>query len=181
MRIVTLTMCLLVMALIAGCNKAEKSPPTIVQPEAPAATTDSAEPDSSADAGSDYTALAGTKLSLASGDEVEIISVGKFDTDLQSLGGTIALEGRVAEVFADKGRMLLVDTDRMKACQDGCCPQAEVPVRLALENFEGKMPTAESEVIVVGDLTITNMGYEFAVQEIRQGGDVLMHSAAETV
>lgn len=180
MKTIVIAMCILALAIFAGCNKADKGK-VVAQPKpSPAKTLDptpsSGTPESET---SGYTALAGTNLSLASGEEVEIISVGKFDTDLQSLGGLIAVEGRVAEVFADKGRMLLVDTDPTKSCQDGCCPLAEVAVRLALENFEGEMPLAETEVIVVGDLTITSMGYEFAVQEIRQDGEVLLGKSEE--
>ncbi len=177
MKTVTILTCIVVLAFFAGCNKADKAP-TIVQPKTPVAKTADATP-ATQTTESDYTPLAGTNLALANGVEVGIISVGKFDTDLQSLGGLIAVEGRVAEVFADKGRMLLVDTDRMKGCQDGCCPLAEVAVRLALENFEGEMPLAETEVIVVGDLTITSMGYEFAVHEIRQAGEVLLGKSEE--
>ena len=172
MRTVTMTICILAWVFLAGCNKTDKAAVVALPQAAPAQTQELAV--NKAGAESAYTPLAGTMLSLANGKEVEIISVGKFDSDLQSLDGLIALEGRVLEVYADNGRLVLVDTDPTVDCSTGCCPQAQVPVRLALQDFAGDLPAVNSEVIIVGNLSVTKMGYDLVVQEIRQAGKVVL-------
>lgn len=118
--------------------------------------------------------LAGTTIALADGAQVEIISVGGFDQTYKTLNGTVAIEGRVAEVFPERGAFVLVDYDRMAECQSGCCPQAEVPVRLTLAEFKGELPSAELEIIVIGELALNDLGYELTVNEIRCGSEVLL-------
>lgn len=161
---------LLVMVFACDQGSAEtKSPATSSAAAAPAAGKPVAAP-----LDSEQASIVGTTIAIATGEEVEIISVGSFDQDYKSLSGVVAIEGRVAEVYPERGALLLVDYDRMADCESGCCPQAEVPVRLVLEEFNGELPPQDLEVVVVGDLTVKNMGYELVVNEIRHGDEVLL-------
>lgn len=183
MRKILVTIAVFAVALSVACNESSTEPPA----QTSTAPTTKAAPPPVKDApppsfGNDKVEeLAGTSFTLDSGEEVGILSVGDFDTQLNLLDGLIAIEGRVAEVFADRGAFVLVDADRMAGCSDGCCPDVEVPVRIALEEYEGGLPEADSQIVVVGDLEVTKMGYDFAVREIRQGEEVLLSPKIESV
>lgn len=123
-------------------------------------------------------ALAGTQLALADGREVEVLSVGKFDQAQASVSGLVAIEGRVAEAFPDQGALVLVDVDNMAGCGDSCCPQAQVPVKVNLADYSGALPVAGQQVVVVGDIARTGLGFELTVAEIRCGGETVLERAA---
>lgn len=178
--------------LLAACNQADEAPATQSRAAAPASAAQSASADIHDDhAGHDHAAqddhaadeghadgtaetAAAAPITLASGEQVEIIGVGYFDENIKSLDGLVAIEGRVKESHPDRGALILIDCSVEAGCTDGCCPEAEVPVRLDLSNYTGGLPAADTEVVVVGDLTVSDLGYELAVREIRQGEETLL-------
>ncbi|MEZ5337121.1 MAG: hypothetical protein R3F46_02560 [bacterium] len=159
---------------VAGCNKggastestasATSKVPSIVS-SAEAASTAAAP----AKEESSYEPLAGKELELSKDEKVIIVSVADLDSKAKDMQGLVALEGRVAESYPDKGTIILVDCDNMKGCQDGCCPQTRVPVRLSKGSDERKVsvPGVDEYVIVVADLSLTETGYTLAVREVR--------------
>jgi len=161
------------LALLSACNKADETPAT--QAESAAATAD-ASPAVTASAGAAQESAAAEPqiVTLASGEQLEVISVGYFDENMKELGGLVAIAGRVKEAYPDHGALILVDCANMAGCTDGCCPQAEVPVRLELSEYTGELPPADAEVVLVGDLTVQELGYELAVREIHQGANTVL-------
>lgn len=160
--------------LAAGCNEAPKSEAVSQTAAAPAAAE--LQPAESSEAASNT--LAGTQLALAGGQQIEVLSVGKFDQQLSSLAGKVAIEGRVSESYPERGALILVDTANIAGCDVNCCPQAEVPVRIALEDYDGELPPADKQVVIVGDISVSETGYELAVSEIREGESVLLSRKA---
>lgn len=176
MRKYATAICLLALLLAAACNQDEAESPATATAQAVPGTTVAAEPPAqpkqeSADV---HQSSAGSILALNTGEEVTVLSVGDFDQRLKDLTGVVAIEGRVKAAYPERGALVLVDCANMAGCGDGCCPQAEVPVRLALEDYSGAMPEADREVVVIADITVLEAGYELAVREIRQGEEVLL-------
>ncbi len=189
MRITGLVMAMLTVcaALFAvGCNQAEDARTTASAGEGGMAVTSgeaaasqpAATSEAAAEAG-EQEALAGTQLTLASGEQVEIISVAAFDQAQNSLSGRVAIEGRVAEAFPDRGAVVLVDVDNMAGCSDGCCPQAQVPVKVNLADYAGALPAAGQQVVVVGEIVRTDLGFNLQVAQIRHGSDVVLELKGE--
>lgn len=177
MNRLSITIAALALLLLAACNVGETDSAATTgagQRSSAGSETVKTTAESAQAVDSGYQPVAGSDLVLDSGEEVTVLSVGEFDQKLKELSGLIAVEGRVKEAHPELGALILVDCDNMADCGDGCCPQAELPVRMALESFAGELPTADSEVIVVGELTVNDLGYELAVREIRQGPDVLL-------
>ena len=110
--------------------------------------------------------------------QVTVLSVGSFDEQQQSLDGWIAVEGRVAEAYPERGALILVDTGNMEGCADACCPQVQVPVKLALEDYAGTMPAFDQQVVIIGEFSRQELGYELQVSEIHSGGTVLLKRKA---
>ena len=180
MKQLWILICCLVFA--TGCNETPQS-------ETVASTADKAPVASAASAGQpastadtlDHEVLAGTQLILADGREVDVLSVGKFDQAQASISGLVAIEGRVAEAFPDEGALVLVDVDNMAGCGDSCCPQAQVPVKVNLADYSGALPAAGQQVVVVGDIARTDLGFELTVAEIRCGGETVLEWTAAQV
>ncbi|MCB1188133.1 hypothetical protein KDL29_13285 [bacterium] len=158
---------------LAGCNKGGSNTDASAA-AAQAAPAVSDELATSADATAiaeevKYEPQAGHELALGDDEKVIIVSVADLDSKAKDMEGLVALEGRVAESYPDKGTIILVDCDNMKGCQDGCCPQTRVPVRLgAAEGSEQQaVPAVDEYVIVVAELSLTETGYNLAVREVR--------------
>ncbi|MCB1217893.1 hypothetical protein KDL44_10895 [bacterium] len=170
-RLIAILAVLLILP-VAGCNKAGNQSASRSDNAAPA-IADALPADGGVDAGTgslpDYEPQAGHELALAGDEKVLIVSVADLDSKARDLEGLVALEGRVAESYPDKGTIILVDCDNMKGCQDGCCPQTRVPVRLSKAAGEEKVsvPAVDEYVIVVADLSLTETGYNLAVREVR--------------
>lgn len=162
------------LVLLGACNQAKESVDTGTR----AATARPADIPAMDVKSSPSEPQARTMLTLASGEEVSVLSVGEFEQKLSGLSGLVAIAGRVKEAYPERGALILVDCANMAGCGDGCCPQAEVPVRMALSEYEGSLPAVDCDVIVVGDLTVRDAGYELAVREIRQGEEILISKAA---
>ena len=166
---------LLGLLVLVGCNTRDADDTAADAPAQPAASPAATpEPVTAGAAGEGYQPLAGSVLALENGEEIAVLSVGDFEQNLRQLGGLVAVEGRVKEAYPERGTLVLVDCANMAGCGDGCCPQAEIPVRLALEEYTGVLPIAEHEVIVIGDLSVNDAGYDLAVREIRRGDEVLL-------
>jgi len=173
MRNYATAICLLVLLLATACNQEEAENPATATAQVSPGTSAAAEPPAQ-EGGDAHQATGGSVLALNTGEEVNVLSVGDFDQRLKDLTGLVAIEGRVKEAYPERGALVLVDCTNMAGCTDGCCPQAEVPVRLVLENYSGTLPEADREVVVVADITVLDAGYELAVREIRQGEEVLL-------
>ena len=165
---------LLLILPVAGCNKGgastestaagtAKVPPIVSSAEAASTAAAPTKEESS------YEPQAGKELELSKDEKVLIVSVADLDSKAKDMEGLVALEGRVAESYPDKGTIILVDCDDMKGCQDGCCPQTRVPVRLSRAAGEEKVsvPAVDEYVIVVAELSLTETGYNLAVREVR--------------
>jgi hypothetical protein len=156
--------------LLAACNQADDQGATAAD-STPAATTATADASGVQEPAS---AAPSAPITLASGEKLDVISVGFFDENMRSLDGLVAIEGRVKECFTERGALILIDSSVEAGCTDGCCPEAEVPVRLDMANYTGELPAADAEVVIVGDLTVQELGYELAVREIRQGDQLIV-------
>jgi len=167
---------LLALTPLAACNTAGKDNATAdsVQPATAAVPAQTSQSDTMKDPAGAYQSVAGSILALDSGEEVPVLSVGDFDQRLNKLDGLVAIEGRVKESYPERGALVLVDFANMAGCSDGCCPQAEVPVRLALEEYSGSLPEPDREIVVIGDISVSETGYDLAVREIRQDEEILL-------
>ncbi len=127
----------------------------------------------------EYTPLAGSEIAIKGDTRVAVVSVGNFDAGIKSLPGLVAIEGRVSESVAERNAFILVDCSNKAGCQDTCCPQATVPVRLAADSYTGELPQVGESVIVIGDLTVTETGYQLDVIEARRGSKTLLKTVRE--
>lgn len=175
MNRLTAIMALLAVMLVASCNKgpaadtaSSKAPATNVLASAEASSGETAV----ANDKSAYEPIAGTELELSDNEKVMIVSVADFDAKSDEYEGLVAIEGRVSESYPDKASFILVDADNMKGCSSGCCPQAKVPVRVAVsdDGKESAVPAVDEMVIVVAQLTLTETGYTLDVRELRKVG-----------
>lgn len=172
MKGLTATAAMLLLLLGAGCNKGG-SADSAANVETASKVLASAETSSGAGeavVAADYQSQAGTELALSDDEKVLIVSVADLDEKSSEMEGLVAIEGRVAESYPDKGTIILVDCDNMKGCADGCCPQTRVPVRLssAGDGQQIAVPGVDEMVIVVADLSLTETGYNLAVRELRK-------------
>ena len=184
MRILFIT-CLLGLMALASCNKqgsasgdsaaaakdASSAPQLAADaqapPEAPAAET-----------GAGAAAALPASITLVDGKTVPVIAASAVDSDPKAHAGLVAIAGEVTQVFAEKGAFMLKDSPKDADCKTedscGCCSKAEVPVRLALEDFNGTLPAAKQNVIVVAEVSLTETGYTLAVSEVRSGDTTLL-------
>jgi len=174
MRIVSALIGLLGLLWLASCNTRDTDNSVSDAAQAQPAVNPAPTPAPASEAAEGYQPLAGSILALDSGEEFAVLSVGDFDQKFKELSGLVAVEGRVKEAYPESGALVLVDCDNMAGCGDGCCPQAEVPLRLAMADYAGALPETNHEVIVIGDISVTDTGYDLAVREIRQGDEVLL-------
>lgn len=117
-------------------------------------------------------------IKLSDGSAVQLINVGLLDGDYKNHAGLVAIDGEVAQVFADKGTFMLkncVDAS-MKAsgCSKPCCGEAQIPVKVDMTKFSGVMPEAGADVVVIGDVSVTETGYTLAVREVRSGEQTIL-------
>jgi len=165
----------LLLAGIVSCNEAVQETSNTDTPAARSFRSSEAAPaEKTAEPVAEVESLAGSMVKAASGEEIEVISVGTFDTKTKELAGMIALEGRVSKVFAERGAFMIVDFEQMDGCQDSCCPATEIPVRLAIEEYEGDLPAVDDVVILVADLTLTDTGYNLEVAEVQRAGEAIL-------
>ena len=164
--------------LFAGCNQAEGDPAANAGAASGKAPVESAS-SAGGPAGQSDKAPVGElaqpqPITLGSGEQVTAVSVGYFDQNMKDLSGLVAIEGKVQESHPDRGALILVDCSVEAGCTDGCCPEAVVPVRLDMANYSGELPSADAEVVIVGDLSVQELGYTLDVREIRSGSEVLL-------
>ena len=168
---------LLLLLPVAGCNKGDTSQSAATAQVQTPALVSSAEAASTqatpAASESDYEPLAGQELELLGDEKVLIVSVGELDAKSKDMEGLVAIEGKVAESYPDRGTIILVDVVD-SGCGDDCatCPRARVPVRLSKADGEEKVsvPGVDEMVIVVADLSLTETGYTLNVRELRKVG-----------
>lgn len=114
-----------------------------------------------------------TSVKLADGSTAPVINVGLLDGDYKNHVGLVAIDGQVAQVFADKGTFMLKNCvdEGMKAggCTKPCCADAQIPVKVDMTQFMGKLPETGSDVMVVANVTLTSTGYKLDVREIHKG------------
>lgn len=172
-------MMLMMVLLSAGCNdggSASEANASAVQTET--ATTEkmnaSAGKSTATESVAEFVSQAGKELALSDDEKVMIVSVGTLDSKASEMAGLVAFEGRVAESYPDRGTIILVDSENMEDCPDGCCPQARVPVRLskAEGSEEVSVPGVNEMIIVVADLSLTETGYNLDVRELRPADKV---------
>jgi hypothetical protein len=159
----------LVMALCA-CNQGAKSNP------GGAVVTKAGEPAKTAEAVAPAEAehKEPSEVKLGSGQSVKVIEVAALDSNPNQYAGQIAISGKVEAVFADRGTFTLVDCGKMVGCADSCCSKTAIPMSVPETDYEGKLPEADQEVIVIGTLTPGETGYSFEVTEVRGGEQVLI-------
>ncbi len=125
---------------------------------------------------------AGT-IKLADGSAVQVINVGLLDGDYRNHSGVVAIDGEVAQVFADKGTFMLKNCvdEGMKAdgCTKPCCAEAQIPVKLDMSLYSGQLPAAGSDVLVIGNVAVTETGYTLTVQEVRSGEKTILSRKGE--
>ena len=162
--------------LLAGCN--QKTEGTTAQASAPAAAKPVVEATEAAAPA--VPSLAGTVITAATGTELTVLSVGEFDQSWTELSGQVAIEGRVQEVYPERGALVLVDFDSQKDCADcDSCVQTTLPVRLAVDEYEGSFPGTETVIVMTGSIAPNETGgYDFTLAEIRQGEETLLSRTA---
>ena len=124
-----------------------------------------------------------TAITLASGKSVPVVGVAALNQDPKAHSGLIAIDGTVGELYADKGRFMLVDCVTAAACEDpgcaGCGADMKVPVRFDVASVKGDLPAAKQRVFVVAEVTPTETGgFELKLQEIRTAEKTLCTAAA---
>lgn len=118
------------------------------------------------------------KLKLANGKSVPIVTVAALNGDPQAHEGWIALDGQVGEIWADKGRFMLVDYSEGH-CEDencaGCEADQQTAIRFDKTKLVGTLPQREQKVyaIVVCKATETG-GYTLDLHEVRAGEKSLL-------
>jgi hypothetical protein len=120
-----------------------------------------------------------SEVKLASGQSVKVVQVAALDTNPSRFAGQVAIAGKVETVYADRGTFTLVDCAKMAGCKDNCCSKTAIPMSVPQDKFEGALPEANQEVIVIGTLTPAETGYSFDVQEVRVGAETVMKPKAE--
>lgn len=119
-----------------------------------------------------------SSIVLADGTEVKVIEASVLDGDPKAYSGLVAISGEVATVYADKGTFTLKDCAKDDDCKTtdscGCCSKAQVPVRLELKDYDGALPEAAQDVIVIAEVSPTETGYSLAVREVRQGDKAIL-------
>jgi hypothetical protein len=114
-----------------------------------------------------------SSLALADGKSVPVISVATLNADPKAHSGLVAIDGTIGDVFADKGRFMLVDCGAGH-CEDkncaGCSADQQVPVRYDAAGIKGELPAKAQRVFVVAEVKPTETGgFTLAVQEVRCG------------
>jgi hypothetical protein len=165
---------------LAGCNDTEKAADdTIVVKSGDSHEGETAEEHA---AHSGETSATGTttvtEVVLASGEKLAVHPVAKLDLDPKSVEGHVALEGKVQDIHTDKGVFSLVDCKQEAGCKDGCCPNVNIPISVPTAEYDGAMPSKDANVIVIGNLKVSNAGYLLTVEEVRQGDTVLLSRKA---
>ena len=117
-------------------------------------------------------------VELASGETVPVVGVVKLDQEPTAYKGQVAVIGTVETVVADKHAFTLCDAGAEVGCKDGCCPASKFPVKVPVEEFDGKLPEVNQQVTVIGVLTPGETGYSFAVQEVRVGDETTIKPKA---
>lgn len=165
MRITIIAM--LALVVLAGCNKAPKSSADI------SVTRDGAQSAATA-----HTAVP-ESIELASGESVQLVQVARLDTNPAQFEGRVAIAGKVEEVFADRGAFSLADVAKMPGCSTSCCSQSTIPMQVPESAYEGELPAPGDELVVIGNLTPADTGFNFDVLEVRRGDATLIRSRDE--
>jgi hypothetical protein len=111
-------------------------------------------------------------ITLASGKTVKVVGVAALNEDPKAHTGLVAIDGTVGELYADKGRFMLVDCATAAACTDpgcaSCGADMKVPVRFDVASVKGDLPEVRQRVFVVAEIAPTKTGgFELKVQEVR--------------
>ena len=161
--------------LFAACNKgddsasstadtqvAKESAPKVTAAEAAAAGEASAPTEKSTEASS---------VTLADGTQAKVIAASLLDSDPKANAGRVAIKGEVVQVFADKGTFVLKDCAKDEDCKTedycSCCSEAQMPIKLEMDQYAGQLPEAKQDVLVIADVNPTEAGYTRAVLEDR--------------
>jgi hypothetical protein len=111
-------------------------------------------------------------------DGIRIVDATAVDVDPNPYVGRVAINGKVGDVWAEKGTFTLVDLKQMPGCTDGCCPKTNIPVSVSLAEYSGDFPKAGEVVLVICELSTTDTGgYSVQVEEVRQGEKTLIKRA----
>jgi hypothetical protein len=172
MKVLGLITLLLGLLALSACNKGgsaggavvTKAETAVVASATPAEATATVQP---------------TELTLASGQTVKVIEVAALDNKPEQYAGQIAIVGKVESVLTEKEAFTLSDVKKMPGCADDCCSQSVIPMKVPQAEYQGRLPEASQEVIVVGNLTAVETGYTFDVTEVRRGEEVLLSRKAE--
>ncbi|MCC7477546.1 hypothetical protein IT575_03720 [bacterium] len=138
---------------------------------------------SAAPAGAPAGAQESGSIKLADGSAAPVINVGLLDGDYKNHSGLVAVDGEVAAVFVDKGTFMLKNCvdESMKAdgCSKACCAEAQIPVKLDMSLYSGELPAVGTDVMVIGDVSLTETGYTLAVREVRTGEKTILSRKGE--
>jgi hypothetical protein len=108
-------------------------------------------------------------------DGIRIVDATAVDVNPKPYVGRVAINGKVGDVWAEKGTFTLIDLKQMPGCTDGCCPMTNIPVSVPQTEFSGTFPKAGDVVLVVCDLSTTPTGgYAVKVEEVRQGDKTII-------
>jgi hypothetical protein len=122
---------------------------------------------------------AGGTLQLASGERVPIIGVLQLNTDAKAHVGLVALEARVMLTDPQRSTVVLVDLAKGARCTTGCNPAATFPMHVVLENYQGGLPAANTQVLVIGRVSLAGDDFKLDVREVRQGDKVILKELAQ--
>jgi len=117
---------------------------------------------------------AGSTLTLPGGERVPVVSIMQLDADPGAYRGLIALAGRVMLSDPARSQFVLLDASMGPSKRASCGGDCMLPLTVALEQYEGSLPVANADVVVLVDVSQAGQETRLEVREVRQGDKVIL-------
>jgi hypothetical protein len=118
--------------------------------------------------------LAALNAKPAAKAKLKVITVAAaFEAPLEH-EGKVGLEGTVVEVDSKGSSFVVLTPNPPGSCTSECCAPKRFTVKVPKDKFSGKLPKADSKVVVVGELKPLTVGFDFTVAEVRQADKPLL-------
>lgn len=111
---------------------------------------------------------------------IRLVGVEKLWSNPAEFAGEIAIEGYVSQSFPDRGAFVMADTKEGNCCPEAGCAEFTVPAKVPSDEFAGELPKAMETVIAIGTISPLEKGFDFAISEVRRGGEVILKRKSES-